>query len=110
MSVVVLISGRGSNMQALLDAQIPVSAVISNKADAVGLRIAAERGVATSVLSHKDFATREDFDRALAEEIMRYEPRAVALAGFMRVLTPVFVERFAGRIVNVHPSLLPCFP
>jgi phosphoribosylglycinamide formyltransferase-1 len=110
MSVVVLISGRGSNMQALLDANIPVSAVISNKADAAGLRIAAERGVPTAVIPHKDYATREDFDRALAEQVARHEPKAVALAGFMRVLTPAFVERFTGKIVNVHPSLLPCFP
>lgn len=110
MSVVVLISGRGSNMQALLDAHIPVSAVISNKADAAGLRIAAERGVPTAVISHKEYAAREDFDRALGDKVAGYQPKAIALAGFMRVLTPVFVERFAGRIVNVHPSLLPCFP
>jgi phosphoribosylglycinamide formyltransferase 1 len=110
MSVVVLISGRGSNLQALLEARIPVSAVISNKPDAAGLRIAAERGVATAVVPHRDYATREDFDRALAEQVARHEPKAVALAGFMRVLTPVFVERFSGKIVNVHPSLLPCFP
>ena len=109
-SVVVLISGRGSNMQALLDAGLPVSAVISNVPGAAGLAIAAKRGVATSVVPHKDFASRESFDRALAEEIDRYSPRLVALAGFMRVLTPGFVESYPNRMLNVHPSLLPAFP
>jgi len=110
MSVVVLISGRGSNMQALLDAGIPVSAVISNEADAAGLAVAARRGVATGVVEHRRFATREAFDAALAAEIDRHAPRLVALAGFMRVLTPGFVARYAGRLVNIHPSLLPEFP
>lgn len=110
MSVVVLISGRGSNMQALLEAGLPVSAVISNRADAKGLAIAASRGVATRVVEHRKFPSREAFDAALAEEIDRFEPRLVALAGFMRVLTPGFVERYAGRMLNIHPSLLPAFP
>jgi len=110
MSVVVLISGRGSNMQALLDAGIPVSAVISNQTDAAGLAVAARRGVATGVVEHRRFATREAFDAALAAEIDRHAPRLVALAGFMRVLTPGFVARYAGRLVNIHPSLLPEFP
>ncbi len=110
MSVVVLISGRGSNMQALLEAGLPVSAVISNRADAKGLAIAASRGVATRVVEHRKFPSREAFDAALAEEIDRFEPRLVALAGFMRVLTPGFVERYAGRLLNIHPSLLPAFP
>jgi len=110
MSVVVLISGRGSNMQALLDAGIPVSAVISNEADAAGLAVAARRGVATGVVEHRRFATHEAFDAALAAEIDRHGPRLVALAGFMRVLTPGFVARYAGRLVNIHPSLLPEFP
>jgi len=110
MSVVVLISGRGSNMQALLDAGIPVSAVISNETDAAGLAVAARRGVATGVVEHRRFATREAFDAALAAEIDRHAPRLVALAGFMRVLTPGFVARYAGRLVNIHPSLLPEFP
>jgi phosphoribosylglycinamide formyltransferase 1 len=110
MSVVVLISGRGSNLRALLDAGIPVSAVISNKADAAGLAVAARRGVATEVVEHRRFATREAFDTALAAEIDRHAPRLVALAGFMRVLTPGFVARYAGRLVNIHPSLLPEFP
>lgn len=110
MSVVVLISGRGSNMQAILDAGIQVSAVISNKADAAGLAMAARHGVATGVVEHRRFATREAFEAALAAEIDRYAPRLVALAGFMRVLTPGFVARYAGRLINIHPSLLPEFP
>jgi phosphoribosylglycinamide formyltransferase-1 len=110
MSVVVLISGRGSNLQAILDAGIPVSAVISNQPGAGGLAIAARRGVATAVVDHRRFATREAFDAALAYEIDRHAPRLVALAGFMRVLTPGFVERYAGRLVNIHPSLLPELP
>lgn len=109
MSVVVLISGRGSNMEALIDAGIPVSAVVSNKADAKGLRIAAARGIATATLEHGSFPSREAFDRALAAEIDRHSPRLVALAGFMRILTPGFVSRYAGRLVNIHPSLLPAF-
>src|SRR5258706_8963295 len=110
MSVVALISGRGSNMEALLDAGLPVSAVISNRADAKGLALAASRGVATRVVEHRDFASREAFDTALAQEIDRFEPRLVALAGFMRVFTPSFVARYAGRLLNIHPSLLPAFP
>jgi phosphoribosylglycinamide formyltransferase-1 len=110
MSVVVLISGRGSNLQAILDAGIPVAAVISNRADAAGLALAAQRGVPTAVVDHRRFASREAFDAALAAEIDRHAPRLVALAGFMRILTPAFVERYAGRIVNIHPSLLPEFP
>lgn len=110
MSVVVLISGRGSNMQAILEAGIPVSAVISNKADAAGLAVAACRGVATGVVEQRRFATREAFDAALAAEIDRHAPRLVALAGFMRVLTPGFAAQYSGRLVNIHPSLLPEFP
>jgi phosphoribosylglycinamide formyltransferase-1 len=108
--VVVLISGRGSNMQALIEAGIPVSAVISNRADAEGLRIAAQHGLATRVVEHREHATREAFDAALAAAIEGYGPRLVALAGFMRILTPAFVERFRQRMLNIHPSLLPAFP
>ena len=108
--VVVLISGRGSNMQALVEAGLPVSAVISNRAQAEGLRIAAARGIATRVVEHGGHATREAFDAALAAAIEGFTPRLVALAGFMRILTPRFVERFAGRLLNIHPSLLPAFP
>jgi phosphoribosylglycinamide formyltransferase-1 len=110
MSVVVLISGGGSNMQALLEAGLPVSAVISNRADAKGLAIAASRGAVTRVVAHRDFASREAFDAALAQEIDRFEPKLVVLAGFMRVFTPGFVARYAGRLLNIHPSLLPAFP
>jgi phosphoribosylglycinamide formyltransferase-1 len=110
MSVVVLISGRGSNMQALVEAGLPVSAVISNRADAAGLAFAQARGVPARVVPHKDYASREAFDAALAAEIDRFSPRLVALAGFMRVLTPGFVARYAGRLMNIHPSLLPEFP
>lgn len=108
--VVVLISGRGSNMEALLEARLPVSAVISNRADAAGLQTAAARGIPTRVVEHRGFASRAAFDAALAAEIDRFEPRLVALAGFMRVLTPAFVERYPQRLLNIHPSLLPSFP
>ena len=109
MSLVILISGRGSNMRALLDAGLPAAAVISNDAGAPGLAIAAARGVPTAVVAHREFATREAFDAALAAAIDRFAPRLVALAGFMRILTPGFVERYAGRLLNIHPSLLPAF-
>jgi phosphoribosylglycinamide formyltransferase-1 len=108
--LVILISGRGSNMQALLDAGLPVAAVISNQAAAAGLALAARRGVPTAVVEHGRFSSREDFDAALAKAIDRYSPRLVALCGFMRILTPAFVERYAGRMLNIHPSLLPAFP
>jgi phosphoribosylglycinamide formyltransferase-1 len=109
-SVVILISGRGSNLQALLEAGIPVSAVISNRAGARGLQIAASRGVSTAVVDHQAYATREAFDEALGDAVERSSPRLVVLAGFMRVLTAGFVARFAGRLLNIHPSLLPAFP
>ena len=110
MSVVTLISGRGSNLQALLEAGVPVSAVISNCARAPGLEIAARCGVATRVVEHKAYASREAFDVALAAEIDGFAPKLVVLAGFMRILTPAFVTRYAGRLLNIHPSLLPAFP
>ena len=109
MSIVVLISGRGSNMQAILDAGLPVSAVISNKRDAAGLAIAAGRGIPTAVVQGNDYGTREGFDAALAAEVAKHSPAAVALAGFMRILTPRFVTRYADRLLNIHPSLLPSF-
>ncbi|MSQ54585.1 MAG: phosphoribosylglycinamide formyltransferase [Betaproteobacteria bacterium] len=109
MSVVVVISGRGSNMQALIEADIPVAAVISNRADAGGLAIAAQHAVPTGVVEHKGFASRDAFDAALAAAIDAFSPKLVALAGFMRILTPAFVNRYAGRLVNIHPSLLPAF-
>lgn len=109
MSLVILISGRGSNMQALLEAKLPVSAVISNRADAEGLRLAAARGVPTCVLEHRGFASREAFETALEHEIDRFAPRLIALTSFMRVLTPAFVGRYRERMLNIHPSLLPAF-
>jgi len=87
-----------------------VAAVISNKEEAQGLAVARERGIATEVVKHRDFASREDFDAALAEAIDRHEPALVVLAGFMRILTPGFVAHYAGRLLNIHPSLLPDFP
>jgi phosphoribosylglycinamide formyltransferase-1 len=112
MKAVVLISGRGSNMEALLKADLPVefAAVISNKPDATGLGIAAQLGVKAVVIDHRLFPERASFDAALAEEIDRYEPDLVVLAGFMRVLTDEFVRRYLGRMINIHPALLPAFP
>jgi len=105
----ILISGRGSNMQALVEAGLPVSAVISNRADAAGLEFARSRKIATAVVEHRRFPSREAFDDALAKEIDRHKPRLVALAGFMRVLTPRFVNHYERRLLNIHPSLLPAF-
>jgi phosphoribosylglycinamide formyltransferase-1 len=119
-NIVVLISGRGSNLQAVLQASqdehwnkqpgARVAAVISNRQDAAGLDVAHRAGIATTVVEHGSFATREAFDAALATEIDRHQPALVVLAGFMRVLTPGFVRRYDGRLVNIHPSLLPLFP
>ena len=108
-SVVVLISGRGSNLQAILDAGIPVSAVISNVAGAGGLDIANRRGIPTRVVKHGDFPTREAFEEVLAAEVDRFAPKLVAHAGFMRIVTAGYVARYAGCMLNVHPSLLPSF-
>jgi phosphoribosylglycinamide formyltransferase-1 len=110
MSVVVLISGRGSNLQALIEAGLPVAAVISNFAGAKGLETARARGIATRVIEHGRFASREAFEAALAAQIADFSPRLIALAGFMRVLTPSFVQRHRERLLNIHPSLLPAFP
>jgi phosphoribosylglycinamide formyltransferase 1 len=107
--IVALISGRGSNLQALLDAGLPVSAVISNRADAKGLELATSRGIATRVVDHRRFPSREAFESELAADIDRFSPRLVVLAGFMRVLMPAFVERYRNRLLNIHPSLLPAF-
>jgi phosphoribosylglycinamide formyltransferase-1 len=108
--LVVLISGRGSNMRALVEAGLPVAAVISNRADAAGLDYARSRGIDTAVVEHRSFAERSQFEAALERELQRYSPRLVALAGFMRLLTPAFVARYGERILNIHPSLLPAFP
>lgn len=119
-NIVVLISGRGSNLQALLEAARReawaahggprIAAVVSNRVDAAGLAYAREAGIPVHVVAHQDFGTREAFDAALAQTLDAYDPAVVVLAGFMRVLTQGFVERFAGRLINVHPSLLPAFP
>ena len=119
-NIVILISGGGSNMAAIVraaqredwrksrDAQ--VAAVISNRADAGGLVFAREQKIATDVVDHKRHASREAFDVELAAAIDRHQPSLVVLAGFMRILTPAFVERYHGRLLNIHPSLLPAFP
>ncbi len=108
---VILISGRGSNMEALLAADLPGQcvAVISNRPDAAGLSFAQQKGIATAVVDHRSHVDRAAFDVALAEEIERHAPDLVLLAGFMRVLGDDFVRRFAGRMLNIHPSLLPAF-
>jgi len=111
--LVVLISGGGSNLQALIDDcardEHPgrIRAVISNRADAYGLTRARQAGIETQVLDHRQYADREAFDEALAQCIDAFEPQLVVLAGFMRILTPSFVRRYAGRLLNIHPSLLP---
>ena len=113
--IVVLISGRGSNMQSLVLAAraqswpATICAVISNQAQAAGLAWAGEQSIATEVVSHRAFAEREQFDRALAQAVERHRPDLVVLAGFMRVLGSAFVQQFAGRLINIHPSLLPAF-
>jgi phosphoribosylglycinamide formyltransferase 1 len=115
-NIVILISGRGSNMEAIVRAAAAESwparivAVISNRADAAGLGFAQAHGIATAVVEHTRFASREAFDAQLAEAIDAFRPELVALAGFMRILTPGFVQRYDGRLVNIHPSLLPMFP
>ena len=114
-NIVILISGRGSNMEAIVRAfrqekwSARLCAVISNRADAAGLVFAAEAGIPTQVVSHKDYADREAYDAALQAVIDTYEPDLVILAGFMRILTTGFVEHYTGRMINIHPSLLPSF-
>ncbi|MDR0214149.1 MAG: phosphoribosylglycinamide formyltransferase [Comamonas sp.] len=118
-NIVILISGGGSNMAAIVRASqqqnwakqynARVAAVVSNKADAQGLVFARDNGIATEVLDHKQFDSREAFDAQLAQVIDRHSPDLVVLAGFMRILTPGFVSHYEGRMVNIHPSLLPAF-
>ena len=118
-NIVILISGGGSNMAAIVKAAqreywadklgARVAAVISNKASAGGLRFAQEQGIATAVLDHKAYPSREAFDAELAATIDAHQPALVVLAGFMRILTPGFVAHYEGRLVNIHPSLLPAF-
>lgn len=115
-NIVILISGRGSNMQAIVDAArnerwpARIAAVISNRADAEGLAFAARNGIATRVVPSKGSASREEFDAKLKVAIDDFQPDLVVLAGFMRILTAPFVEHYAGRMLNIHPSLLPSFP
>jgi phosphoribosylglycinamide formyltransferase-1 len=119
-NIVCLISGRGSNLEAILRtarderwdsaADARVAAVVSNRAEAPGLAIAREFGVAVQVIEHGRFASREAFDAALVDAIDAHAPSLVVLAGFMRVLTAHFVEHYEGRLINIHPSLLPMFP
>lgn len=111
-NIVILISGRGSNMQAIVNAGIPdvrIAAVLSNNATVAGLAWAADRGIPTDSLNHKDFASRGAFDQAMMEKIDAYQPDLVVLAGFMRILTPEFCTRYEGRLMNIHPSILPSF-
>ena len=118
-NIVILISGGGSNMAAIVRAsqqqnwakqyKARIAAVISNKAEAKGLVFARDNGIATEVLDHKQFDSREAFDAQLAQVIDRYVPDLLVLAGFMRILTPGFVSHYEGRMVNIHPSLLPAF-
>lgn len=113
MKVVVLISGGGTNLQALIDGQlnktlpISIESVISNKADAYGLERAKQANINTDVLDHKAFESREHFDQAMMTLIDQYQPELVVLAGFMRILTPDFTRHYLGRMINIHPSLLP---
>jgi phosphoribosylglycinamide formyltransferase-1 len=111
-TVVILISGRGSNMEAILRAQLPirVACVISNEPDAGGLATARAQNVATAVVPHRDFRDRAAFDAALAASIDSHQPDLIVLAGFMRILTDGFIARYEGRLMNIHPSLLPAFP
>lgn len=110
--VVVLLSGRGSNFQAIAEAQLPIeiAAVISNRPQAAGLEYARSRGIPAVALDHTEHADREAFDVLLAEEIERHRPDLVVLAGYMRILSAAFIARFEGRLLNIHPSLLPMFP
>ncbi len=113
-NMVVLISGSGSNLQRLIDTQdehgMKISLVISNRADAYGLQRAKQHGINSKVLSHKDYSDRSTYDQALAQLIKSEQPDLVVLAGFMRILTPELVNQFLGRMINIHPSLLPKYP
>ena len=114
--LVILISGRGSNMSAILDAlgdgkiDGEVMAVISNRSDAMGLAIAADRGIATMAIDHRTYPGRHAFETALTAAIDAHAPDLIVLAGFMRILSRAFVDRYAGRMINIHPSLLPTYP
>ena len=111
-TIVILISGRGSNMQAIVEANLPlhIAAVISNKAEASGLNFAQAKGITTRVVDHHSYASRSAFDAALMQTIDAFNPDLVVLAGFMRIFTEGFVNHYQGRLINIHPSLLPAFP
>ena len=111
-SLVILISGHGSNMKALLDAKLAMDriTVISNNPHAPGLEIAKKYGIETIIVDHRTFPNRQAFDTVLAEKIDTYQPKLIALAGFMRILSDRFVQRYQDRLMNIHPSLLPAFP
>ena len=112
----ILVSGRGSNMQVFIDAcergdlDASIIIVLSNNPDAPGLSRAADAGIPTACIDHRDYDSREAFDAAMVTELKRHDPDLVILAGFMRILTPVFIEPFAGKLLNIHPSLLPKYP
>lgn len=114
-AIVILISGRGSNMKSIVEAiksgnlDVTVAAVISNRPDAAGLLYAQQQNIPTASIDHKQFDSRELFDQAMAKEIDKYAPKLVVLAGFMRILTTEFVEHFSGKLINIHPALLPKF-
>ncbi|OUR63851.1 phosphoribosylglycinamide formyltransferase [Methylophaga sp. 42_25_T18] len=114
-NVVILISGRGSNMKSIVNAinagslDVNVAAVISNRPGAAGIEFAQKQGIQSLVVDHKNFDSREQFDQTLAKEIDQFSPDIVVLAGFMRILTPEFVNHYAGKLINIHPSLLPKF-
>ncbi|MCI4411065.1 MAG: phosphoribosylglycinamide formyltransferase [Thiotrichales bacterium] len=111
--IAVLISGSGSNLQALIDQQAAlgfrITLVLSNNADAYGLVRAQQAGIATCTINHKDFTTREAFEQAMIQALDAVQPKLIVLAGFMRILTPLFIEHYTNRLVNIHPSLLPKF-
>ena len=110
--VVVLLSGRGSNFRAIAEAQLPIDivAVVGNRPQAAGLAYARERGLTAVALDHTEHPDRAAFDALLADEVARHRPDLVVLAGYMRILSPAFIARFEGRLLNIHPSLLPAFP
>lgn len=112
MRIVILISGRGSNLRSIVEAELPVeiAAVISNNPAAAGLEYAAQRGLKTVALDHRGYATREAFDSRLSAELDALAPDLIVLAGYMRILSDAFVARYQGRLINIHPSLLPAYP
>ncbi len=109
--IAILISGRGSNLEAIVSAKLAceIAVVVSNRPDALGLKFAEKQNIPTEVVDHKNFSSREAFDKALLETLKRYEPDLIVLAGFMRILTEKFISAYPSKVVNIHPSLLPAF-